>query len=116
PPAAKASYAAAPAPARLAYAAPAPAQRGQAGFGAGEEEIREHYFTGINYHPEAAPVIFLRTEFREDLEEMIRAHLGSSWSWRWPEAWGDDWFPEPWRWPVPPTAAHIPVTRPGGER
>jgi hypothetical protein len=87
--------------------------RGQAGFGAGEEEVRHHRFTGVEYHRPAQPVLFLRVEMREDLEEMVRALLGPSWTWQWPAGWGDDWIAHPWMWPVPPTAPHIPVTRPG---
>src|SRR5262249_11711494 len=88
------------------------AARGQAGFGAGEEEARQRRFTGVEYPRSAMPVLFLRVEMREDLEEMVRARLGPSWSWQWPATWDGDWIAHPWMWPVPPTAPHIPVTRP----
>jgi hypothetical protein len=89
------------------------APRGQAGFGAADEEVREHHFTGVEYHRPALPVIFLRTEMRTDLEEALRARLGPSSRWEWPAGWGDGWIHEAWMWPVAPTAPHIPVTPPG---
>lgn len=86
--------------------------RGQAGFGAGEEELREHHFTGVSYHAEALLLVSLRTEMRADLEEALRGQLGPNWSWQWKAAWGPVWTEDPWMWPPPPTAPHIPVTRP----
>jgi hypothetical protein len=94
-------------------AAPSPApKRGQAGFGAAEEEERRHQFTGVNYHRETRPLLFLRTEFREDLEAMLRGHIGFPPSWLWPDVWKDDWTSSPWTWPAAPLAPHIPVTPP----
>jgi hypothetical protein len=108
PPRAPGAAAPAPMPAR----AQASTRLGPAGFGAGEEEERRHHFTGVNYLRPVHPVVFLRTEFRDDLDELLRAKLGTGWGWRWPEAWGATWREEPWMWPVPPTAPQVPVTRP----
>ena len=116
-PAGVASPAAAPTP--TGAPAPMPGQpagsiplRGQAGFGAGDDEVREHHFTGVDYHRLAMPLLSLRTEMRDDLEPMVRAQLGGAWSWQWQAPWGDDWIARAWMWPVPPLAPHIPVTRP----
>ncbi len=116
PPASRAAYAAPPPPAPSAAHrggnVDAARARGHAGFGAGQEEVREHYYTGVEYNRQAEPVVFLRAELRADLEEMLRASLGPSWSWRWSPSWTSDWHADPWTWPVPPTAPYIPVTTP----
>ncbi len=82
---------------------------GRAAIGAGEEEYRQHSYTGVRYQRNAQPVIFLRTEFRCDLQPMITSAWDSDWDWFWPIPPGPNWWDESWTWRPGRTASQVPV-------
>lgn len=87
--------------------------RGPAGIGAGEEEYQHHFDTGLIYQTSSQPVIYLRVEYREDIQPLLNVAWRNTPSWSWYEDLpiGDSWWDNPWTWHRP-TAPGIPVTRP----
>ena len=85
---------------------------GKAGIGLGAEEFQDHHTTGVQYQADAQPVIFMQTEFREDLNSMLR----NAWPWWTGEYWwngmtNDGWWDTPWSWGQP-TMPTVPVIKP----
>lgn len=87
--------------------------KGPAAIGAGEEEVRHHRDTGVAYQRNAQPVVFLRAEYRSDLQGILPQAWGSSWDWFWPIPDSTNWWDEPWSWrpDTGPTAPQIPLAR-----
>lgn len=86
---------------------------GGAGIGAGAEVYQNHHDTGISYSKNAQPVVFLRMEYREDLEALMRAAWGPlPWSWYEDFPGQSNWWDLPWDWRQrQPTMPEIPVAR-----
>ncbi len=91
---------------------------GGAGIGAGAEVHQGHHDTGQSYSINAKPVVFLRMEYREDLEPL----LNQAWSkelWSWDEYYPNQakWWEQQWDWRSRRTIMpEIPVARPQPHR
>lgn len=86
---------------------------GHAGIGAGAEEYTAHYETGVSYQHNAQPVVFLRVEYREDLQPMLNTAWGFDWGWDQPLPHIPNWWDTPWTLrKSSPTAPEIPVIGP----
>lgn len=88
--------------------------KGGAAIGAGAEEHMSHARTGLSYNMDSQPVVFLRTEFREDLLPLLRKTWNFNWDWTEPVPTFPNWWDRPWNWRPdrPLTAPEIPVIRP----
>jgi len=86
---------------------------GRAGIGAGQAVRQDYGDTGVQYQPNAQPVITLRVEYRRDLQPMLNvAWANTPWSWYEPIPSGN-WWNEPWSWrQAPRTSPQIPVIQP----
>lgn len=86
--------------------------KGPAAIGAGAEEYRGHYETGVTYQRNAQPVVFLKVEYRSDLQRMLNQAWGTRWDWFWQIPVAPNWWDEPWTWQPgypEPTAPQVPV-------
>jgi hypothetical protein len=88
---------------------PAP-KGGRAAIGAGEEEFRGHVETGVSYQRDSQPVVFLQTELREDLLDMLSRAWGTKWDWFWSMPSSESlWWDNPWTWsPHQHTSPQVP--------
>lgn len=84
---------------------------GRAGIGAGAEEYQSHQDTGVRYQRNAQPVVFLRVEYRSDLQPMLNTAWGNDWNWTEGFPTFHHWWEQPWDWHKP-TAGQVPVTKP----
>lgn len=79
----------------------------QVGIGAGAEERRASYQTGVRYNRNSRLVAALHVESRSDLAEVLRAARHTSTAWYWTPN-GPRWFAT-WTPPTAPVSPHIPV-------
>lgn len=84
---------------------------GRAGIGLGSTEHQSHHDTGIEYQRNSQPVVFMRVEYRADLQPMLNTAWGSSWDWFEPMPTGHFWWNDPWDWHRP-TFPQVPEVRP----
>lgn len=79
----------------------------QVGIGAGAEELRESYETGVRYRRDSRLVAALCVESRADLAEVLRAARRPSIDWYWTPT-GPQWFAH-WTPSTSPVSPHIPL-------
>jgi hypothetical protein len=86
----------------------------QVGIGAGAEERRASYETGVRYNRDSRLVAALYVESRADLAEVLRAARHADIQWYWTPN-GPRWFTT-WTPPAMPVSPHIPVAQPAPHR
>lgn len=84
---------------------------GRAGIGLGASEHQSHHETGVSYQRNAQPVVYLRVEYRSDLQPMLSAAWGSKWDWFEPFPRTSFWWDDPWDWHLP-TFPQVPEVKP----